>query len=413
MTFGSRCREDLKDLFLTEHELLERNTHNEYVYIMGEASVTGMGVVCFPTQASITFSGTNRLYAAAWGNKTVYFQQRGSSIVLSSCTVNETNNFQLCAIGCNRCGVLGNLSTANSASAVKVCGDTNIGWSCISPGVLHTLGVRRDGSLWAWGDGTCYSLGDGNNLSQCTPHLIQSSGWKSVGAGDWSSFAIDQSDNLYAWGRNTCGLLGLGVSTTTIINPTCVGSGYKQACIGNQFAVFLKKDGTLWTAGNNCAGKLGVNNANTTTVLQYNVSSPVQITSPSRVWKCIAVGKDQAAAITTTGELWFWGMNEHCNSGLPGLTSGTGVGASCPVQIGTHYKKVVLSQFGGAGIRVDGRLYTWGSQTAAAPWLGVGNCVTCVQPSPCNRVGYYQSVTDVALAERRLYFTAEDSYGVT
>jgi hypothetical protein len=106
-------------------------------------------------------------------------------------------------------------------------------------------------------------------------------------------------------------------------------------------------------------------------------------------------------------------LNNNCNSGVPGLISGTGVGASCPVLVGTNYRRVSIGPLGGAGIRTDGRLYTWGSQTGNDPFLGRSSNGAVVSAGPCNCVGFYNGgVVDVIMTCGRIAITVECNYGV-
>ncbi|MBI5017197.1 MAG: carboxypeptidase regulatory-like domain-containing protein [Deltaproteobacteria bacterium] len=51
-------------------------------------------------------------------------------------------------------------------------GLTSGGWRSISAGGWHTVAVRADGSLWAWGNNADGQVGDGTTTSRTTPTLI-------------------------------------------------------------------------------------------------------------------------------------------------------------------------------------------------------------------------------------------------
>jgi alpha-tubulin suppressor-like RCC1 family protein len=412
MTFGSRCREDLRELFLTEEELIDRvrpvGLHFSWGSVIG-----GTACCCFPVELCFTINDFSKLYGSP-GPINYIIGQGGTEFSVTGCTQNS-----LVAVGCNRCGILGdNTVTLKGYGAGNlVCGNDAVGWSCVGAGFCHVLAVKNNGTLWGWGDGLTDCALGGSLLQASVPtqitNVVSVDGWKSAFAGDRASWVIDQSDNLYFFGRNTWGLGGVNSSSSVIGTPTLVGQGYKQVGGGCEFAVFLKTDGTLWTAGDNVGGKLGVGNANTFGVSTYRVSSPIQITSPNKHWKCISVSTQQAVALSSDGEIWFWGLNNNCNSGVPGLISGTGVGASCPVLVGTNYRRVSIGPLGGAGIRTDGRLYTWGSQTGNDPFLGRSSNGAVVSAGPCNCVGFYNGgVVDVIMTCGRIAITVECNYGV-
>jgi alpha-tubulin suppressor-like RCC1 family protein len=101
-------------------------------------------------------------------------------------------------------------------------------WSSVTEGVFHTLAVKIDGTLWAWGFNGYAQLGDGTTNSKHTPTKIgNDTDWESIAAGGYHTFAfktVDTLDNgtLWTWGYNLYGQLGYG-TTTDRHTPTCLG----------------------------------------------------------------------------------------------------------------------------------------------------------------------------------------------
>jgi hypothetical protein len=60
----------------------------------------------------------------------------------------------------------------------------------ISAGDYHSVGLKSDGTLWAWGLNGKGSLGDGTNVDKTTP--IQ----ESTGATDWATIAAGTSHTV-------------------------------------------------------------------------------------------------------------------------------------------------------------------------------------------------------------------------
>ena len=73
----------------------------------------------------------------------------------------------------------------------------------------HTIAIKSDGTLWAWGDNSSGQLGDGTTIDKSTPTQIGTdSNWASIAAGDFHTIAIKSNGTLWAWGNNLDGQLG-------------------------------------------------------------------------------------------------------------------------------------------------------------------------------------------------------------
>ena len=92
---------------------------------------------------------------------------------------------------------------------IQVGNDTD--WKAVTAGGDHTLAIKTDGTLWAWGDNLLGKLGLGNQIDRLTPTQVGTdTDWKTVTAGEHHTLAIKTGGNLWAWGANEIGQLGLG-----------------------------------------------------------------------------------------------------------------------------------------------------------------------------------------------------------
>lgn len=122
-------------------------------------------------------------------------------------------NGELWAWGHNDFGQLGDGTTINKISPVRIGTDTN--WEKISVGFQHVLAIRG-GQLYAWGNNGSFQLGDGTVNSKSSPILIgTASDWIEISAGGFHSLGIrnmststPSKGHLYAWGNNYYGQLG-------------------------------------------------------------------------------------------------------------------------------------------------------------------------------------------------------------
>jgi alpha-tubulin suppressor-like RCC1 family protein len=104
---------------------------------------------------------------------------------------------------------LGSADTAPHPTPVQVGTETN--WLAVAGGFSHSLGLRADGSLYAWGFNDFGQLGLGDNTRRLTPVQVGTAkNWVAVTAGDTHSLGLRANGSLWAWGDNFHGQLGLG-----------------------------------------------------------------------------------------------------------------------------------------------------------------------------------------------------------
>jgi hypothetical protein len=84
----------------------------------------------------------------------------------------------------------------------------------VSAGGSHTLGLRADGSVWAWGANGSGQLGDGTTTQRTTPVAVSGlTGVVAIAAGGQHSLALGSDGSVWSWGANGSGQLGDGTTT--------------------------------------------------------------------------------------------------------------------------------------------------------------------------------------------------------
>ena len=133
-------------------------------------------------------------------------------------------------------------------------------WASVTSGSFHTLAIKKDGSLWAWGSNGSGQLGVGDVNDRAKPTRVgKDSDWAAIAGGAGFTVALKKDGSLWGWGYNGNGQLGLG-DTKDRHTPTRVGSAKDWAVIaaGANDTLALKKNGSLWACGLDGNGQLGV-----------------------------------------------------------------------------------------------------------------------------------------------------------
>jgi len=151
-----------------------------------------------------------------------------------------TTDGNLYAWGSNKYGKLGiqESQPIEQVEPVMVGSACNC-WKKIVAGELHVLALKTDGSLWAWGyDGQgqlgrnevdieyCPGSSSDNKCSR-EPVLVDSGPWFDIAVGSRHSLGIKDDLTLWAWGHNGSGQLGVGDSIDRAIPTRAYDSFYE------------------------------------------------------------------------------------------------------------------------------------------------------------------------------------------
>ncbi|MFH1226379.1 MAG: DUF2341 domain-containing protein [Planctomycetota bacterium] len=170
----------------------------------------------------------------------------------------------VCAWGYNNYGQLGDNSTTQRLAPVTVTGLTNV--IAIAAGQNHSLALKSDGTVWAWGYNNNGQLGDNSITQRTTPvQTSNSTGLTNIvmiAASYNQSLALRSDGTVWAWGVNNYGQLGdnsitqrkIPVQTIGLTDMVAIGANYCHS-------LALKSDGTVWAWGRGSEGQIGDNGA--------------------------------------------------------------------------------------------------------------------------------------------------------
>lgn len=227
------------------------------------------------------------------------------------------------AWGDNDHGQIGD-GTVNTVrtTPVQVNGLTDV--AAISTGGYHSLALKEDGTVWAWGFNKEGELGDETLTDRPIPVQVHGlSRIKAISAGNYHNIALDEDGYIWTWGRNSQGMLGPGFSGYTqplahrmeanFGGITAISAGYAHNLI-------LLRDGTVRGFGQNNFGQLGME------PLTVNAANPVQVPGLTNV-EAIAVSDFSSFALTRDGKVWSWGYGKNGEMGSGAKTEANPVPA--------------------------------------------------------------------------------------
>ena len=266
----------------------------------------------------------------------------------------------------------------------------------ISAGGDHSLALRLDETVWAWGANDSFQLGNGRTAS-LIPNPVRVSGLTNVtaiAAGGSHSLALDNTGAVWAWGANNRGQLGDGSligSSVPLQAKDASGvalSGIKAIAAGGAFSVAIDGNDNVLVWGYNGFGQLGPNpTTNSFGALFNKIDKSVFTTTGTVV--AIAAGFNHVLALTSDGTIWAWGYNFYGQLGVAPATTTSGFSftptAIIPNAIFDTTARIdgvspilAIGHHNLARRTSDGKLVAWGQNTNGQ--LGDGTTTDSILP---------------------------------
>jgi alpha-tubulin suppressor-like RCC1 family protein len=287
------------------------------------------------------------------------------------------------AWGYNAYGQLGNGTTTNSLTPVQVSLPSGTTVTAIAGGGNHSLALTSTGQVLAWGYNVHGQLGNGTTTNSSTPVAVSLPPFgitvTAIAGGLTHSLARTSTGQVLAWGYNVHGQLGNGTTTITgcfcISTPVAVSlpSGTTVTAIagGGSVSLALTSTGQVLAWGDNQLGQLGNGSFPDSNI-------PVAVSLPSGTTViAIAGGGVHDLALTSTGQVLAWGFN-----GDGELGNGSFNDSRIPVAVSLPSGTTVTAIAGGSGhslaLTSTGQVLAWGLNDSGQ----LGNGTTTLSGTP-------------------------------
>ncbi len=265
------------------------------------------------------------------------------------------SNGKLYAWGDNTYGELGNGTFTNSSTPVVVSLPAGVSPTSIAAGADHGVALGSDGNVYDWGYNGLGQLGNGTNNESSVPVKVTLPAGEtpvSVGAGQYMTEALMSDGNVYAWGDGAMGELGNG-KVTNQLSPIEVNVSGVTAMAAGGYHTLVISAGIAYAYGDGADGQLGdgkLTNAST----RAKVDMPAGVTPVA-----LAAGLFHSLVLGSNNVLYSFGNNADGELG-----NNTTTNEDDPVTVdmpsGATANALAASEDSSFAIASNGNLYAWG-----------------------------------------------------
>jgi len=209
-----------------------------------------------------------------------------------------------------------------------------------------------------------------------------------VSAGDQAACMIRPDGSIACWGADAAGMLGNGVTAVDQASPSRVetlttANNFVQISAGKIHACGIEAGGTGFCWGNDGDGQIG----NGATAGQQDTPSPI---SGSHVWTQISASSTHTCGLRNDGLIYCWGSDTYGQLG-----NGGGAGTNAPGAISDTgpWVYVATGEFSSCGIKTDGSAWCWGRTLNGKLGEGTAADSSVQSPKPVSQAGVWTKIT--------------------
>ena len=301
--------------------------------------------------------------------------------------------------GVNHNGELGDGTEISKSSPIEITSQFNLANDeriiSMSLGINTSSALTSTGRLFTWGINDTGQLGNEENMmtrsipAEITPHFNLSSDEtiKSMSLGVDHSSALTSTGRLFTWGNNDFGQLGDGTTINKLM-PTDITSQFNltsgeiiiSVSLGRSYSSALTSTGRVFTWGQNSFGQLG-DGTTDNKLIPTEITSQFNLLNNDTVSLLLSSGVYHSSALTSTGRLFTWGINEYGQLG-----DGTTINKLSPTEITSQFillnnetiSSLSLGYNHSLALTSSGRMFSWGSNSRGQ--LGDGTITNKLVP---------------------------------
>lgn len=289
--------------------------------------------------------------------------------------------------------------TSSASNDAPLRPTTAAKFASIATGGLHACGITNPGDIYCWGVSFFGEVAPAANLQDCgntfgpgtlcSPVAVPSYDLRAsaIVAGQFYTCALDKKGRASCWGSNIYGTGGAGSSARSQ-QPTSVSGGHEfaQLVAGLQHVCGVTTDHDAYCWGNDRDGQLGTGDVSPDQCSGDPCSLVPRMVVGGHKWTQLSATDRATCGVTTSNELYCWGLDVGGSDGLYCQIAGWFAGCTrTPIRIGSQsYKATGIGDVHRCEQELDGTLECWGANY----WGQFGNGTTAgYSPTPVAAAG--------------------------